>query len=133
MLRGLIPRLRDELVASIESAVGIDASQGRPLSDPFVTGQQSHAIGMSAAGTARPTAHITPSPKLQKRRSEVQLAKARLANRYWPLRGLRHRVAFLNDPEALPPSATEESSTPAGSAPAWTSGLMAWVGGSIAG
>ncbi len=101
MLSGLIPRLRDELIAAL-------AERGPP-------------------SATRPDGPVTPQIRRQLHRTQVLQVKERLADPWFKLRGLRAGIAILNDPEGL-----GEAINP-GSTPAWTPGLMSWVGASLAG
>jgi hypothetical protein len=113
MLQGFIPRLRLELSVALKDHVTL-TSPGHPVTE---------ALNAAALASA-----ATPAT-LQARRSEVHLAKLKLANRFSALRGLRDRFAILND---VDPDSVGEDRV-AGSAPVWSAGLMGWVGGSIAG
>jgi actin-related protein 10 len=52
---------------------------------------------------------------------------------YKALYGLAGKVVILNDPAPLSGDAQGAGASRGGSAPRWTTGLMSWVGGSLAG
>ncbi len=120
MLQGFIPRLRLELLAALKNSATLSLS----TTDPFIIGSWRSGDDDLAKVTQTP-----PTLKLQARRAEVYLAKTMLASRFSKLRGLRHRIAILNDVS----SGEIADDSASGSAPAWSAGLTGWVGGSIAG
>ncbi|GFZ50090.1 hypothetical protein JCM24511_07843 [Saitozyma sp. JCM 24511] len=83
--------------------------------------------GLSEHGGAVPL-HGTP----EARGKETREWRRRGDEPYKTLYGLAGKVAILNDPAPLSGDA-HASASRGGSAPWWTTGLMGWVGGSLAG
>lgn len=105
MLPGFIPRLREELLGALAPPpTSSDPAAALPVDTPS-----------------------TPQVRRQIHRVKIHQARAQICDPWFKLRGLRGKIAILNDPEGMGEAAN------AGSAPAWTPGLMAWVGGSLAG